>query len=65
VDKLLELKPGIKVLYTSGYSDERSDWLAIKNVGYPYLQKPYLLNDLLKVVKDTLMEKYFLRLYQL
>jgi len=57
VDKLLELKPGIKVLYTSGYSDERSDWLAIKNVGYPYLQKPYLLNDLLKVVKDTLMEK--------
>jgi len=57
VDKLLELKPGIKVLYTSGYSGERSDWQAIKDAGYSYLQKPYLLNDLLKVVKDTLMEK--------
>ncbi|MBC8460422.1 MAG: hypothetical protein H8D67_20755 [Deltaproteobacteria bacterium] len=57
MEELLELKPGIKVLYASGYSDERSYWLAIKNVGYPYLQKPYLLYDLLKVVKDTLMEK--------
>lgn len=54
VEKLIELRPEIKVLFASGYSDEKSGWPIIKQRGYAYLQKPYLLSDLLKVVKQEL-----------
>ena len=54
IDPLLELKPEIGVLFTSGYSDEKSDWSAIKELGCPYLQKPYSLSDLFKVIRETL-----------
>ena len=53
-ERFLKLKPGISVLFTSGYSDEKSGWSTIQEKGYPYLQKPYSLTDLLKVVSDTL-----------
>jgi len=54
VEQLLKLKPGISVLFTSGYSDEKSDWRTIREGGYPLLLKPYLLTDLLRTVRDTL-----------
>ena len=54
---IVRLKPEISVLFVSGYSGERSDWSSLQKGGYPCLQKPYLLTDLLKVVSDTLKKK--------
>ena len=57
VQHIVRLKPEISVLFVSGYSGERSDWSSVQKGGYPYLQKPYFLTDLLKVVSDTLKKK--------
>lgn len=57
VEELLKLRPGIGVLYTSGYIGEKSAWRVIKESGHPYLQKPYSLYDLLKAVKDALKKE--------
>ncbi len=56
LERLLERKPRIRALFTSGYSDEESDWGAIQEKGLPYLQKPYLLSDLLKAVSEAKMK---------
>jgi len=57
VDELLKLRPGIGVLFTSGYVGEKSGWSAIKEAGFPYLQKPYSSADLLKAVKNALKKE--------
>jgi len=54
IEQLLKQKPEIRVLFTSGYSDEKSDWQIIKQLGYPYLQKPFTSYDMLKTVKEAL-----------
>ncbi len=54
VEQLLKQNPGIHVLFTSGYSDEKSDWQIIQQFGYPYLQKPFTSYDMLKTVKEAL-----------
>ncbi|MFH1007615.1 MAG: PAS domain S-box protein [Candidatus Latescibacterota bacterium] len=56
VARLLGEKPGIPVLFTSGYSDERSEWEAIREAGHPYLQKPYAIFDLLNAVRDAIQK---------
>ena len=53
-ERLLKLKPGANILFASGYSDRKSDWHSIRQGGYPYLQKPYTLPDLLKAVREAL-----------
>jgi PAS domain S-box-containing protein len=57
VEKFLRLKPGIKALFVSGYSDEKSGWHIIQQRGFPYLQKPYPLSDFLKAVSRELGKK--------
>ncbi len=57
LEEILKLKPKISVLLTSGYSDEKLDLGAIREGDYSYLQKPYSLSDLLKVVRDALKIK--------
>ncbi len=54
IDRLLSLKPGLKVLLCSGYTDDKSQWPIIREKGYHYLQKPYALPDLLKMIKEIL-----------
>ncbi|MCD6334006.1 MAG: PAS domain S-box protein, partial [Candidatus Latescibacteria bacterium] len=54
VKRLLERRPGIRVLFTSGYSTGKSDGHSLLEGEYPYLQKPYQLSDLLKAVHDAL-----------
>lgn len=54
VEQLLKQKPGIRILFTSGYSDEKSDWQTIQQLGYPYIQKPFTSYDMLKAVKEAL-----------
>ncbi|OQX57908.1 hypothetical protein B5M50_05240 [candidate division KSB1 bacterium 4484_219] len=55
--RLRKLKPDIGILFTSGYSGEKSNWQTIQQNGYPYLQKPYLLTNLLKVINEVLKNK--------
>jgi len=40
--------------FTSGYMDAESQWPAIREKGYRFLQKPYEIPDLLKVVRASL-----------
>ncbi|MBM4322940.1 MAG: response regulator [Deltaproteobacteria bacterium] len=53
-EELLLRKPTLKVLLTSGYTDQKSQWSVIKEKGYCFIQKPYNLNDLLRVVREVL-----------
>lgn len=54
VEELLIVKPGIKVLLTSGYADKKSRWTDVNEKGFPFLQKPYSLADLLKSIRAVL-----------
>ncbi|MGP8330444.1 MAG: PAS domain S-box protein [Methanosarcinaceae archaeon] len=54
VEQLVKLKPGINVLFTSGYSDEKADWRTIQKTNYHYLPKPYSLSGLLKGVQAAI-----------
>ncbi len=57
VEWLLKRNPEIRVVFTSGYSREKSNWRAIQKGGYQFLSKPYLLADLLKSLKEILKKK--------
>jgi len=54
VDNLLSKKRGLKVLMCSGYTGEKSQWVDIQKRGFRFMQKPYTLADLLRVVKEVL-----------
>lgn len=47
-------KPDLRLLLTSGYMDEKSRWPIIRDRGYPFLQKPYPLDNLLRTVRQVL-----------
>ncbi len=55
VEELLTIKPGIKVLLSSGYTDQKSQWDKIQGKGLPFLQKPYTLATILQTVKEVLL----------
>jgi two-component system, cell cycle sensor histidine kinase and response regulator CckA len=54
VEQLLLRKPELKVLLTSGYTDQKSQWPVICEKGYRFIQKPYGLTDLLRVVREVI-----------
>jgi len=54
VEELLKRKPGVSVLLTSGYVDDKAHWNVINERGYRFLQKPYSLTELLETVKMVL-----------
>ncbi|MBI4859412.1 MAG: response regulator [Candidatus Riflebacteria bacterium] len=53
-DHLWKTRPGLRVLFSSGYSDEKSDWERIRERGLPFLQKPYGANTLLCKLQQLL-----------
>jgi two-component system, cell cycle sensor histidine kinase and response regulator CckA len=57
IEKMTSLNPGLRVLFSSGYTDTKSQWEIIKEKGYPFLQKPYSLNHLLTTVHEALKKK--------
>jgi CheY-like chemotaxis protein len=57
VDELLEHKPELSVILSSGYADQRSRWPIIRDRGYHFLPKPYGLPELLPVVKEALSSR--------
>ncbi len=57
VEELHSRKPELKVLLTSGYTDQKSQWPIIREKGYRFIQKPYGLTDLLQAVRKVLDKK--------
>jgi len=53
-EQLLCRKPGLPVMLTSGYADERARWSVIEARGYRFLQKPYPGAALLTAVRELL-----------
>ncbi|MEW6379267.1 MAG: ATP-binding protein [bacterium] len=54
VNRLLARQPDLKVLMTSGYTDQKSLWPAIQQRGFRFLQKPYSLSDLLRNLREII-----------
>ncbi len=54
VDRLLSYKPELRVLLSSGYTDQKSQWSLIQEREIRFLQKPYALADLLQAVKAVI-----------
>lgn len=52
--ELLQKKPGLKVLFASGYMDIESQWPYIKESGFKFLQKPYEISDLLLSIEQII-----------
>ncbi|HED00829.1 MAG TPA: PAS domain S-box protein [Proteobacteria bacterium] len=55
VDRLLARKPGLPVLLSSGYMDDKSQWPLIRQRGFHFIQKPYAVASLLQAVKKVLV----------
>ncbi len=53
-DELRRQRPDIAVLLVSGYPDDYSRWEAIRERGWPFIQKPYSTSDLLAEVARAL-----------
>jgi len=54
VEKLTGIRPGIKVLYVSGYTDDPQVHAANVSQGSAFLQKPFTLGALLDKVREVL-----------
>ena len=54
VEELSAIKPGVKVVLTSGYTEDDARLARIKQRGYAFLPKPYNLPSLLRVLGETL-----------
>lgn len=53
-EQLITRKPKLRVLLSSGYTEQKSRWSIISEKGFGFLQKPYELADLLTRIKDEL-----------
>ena len=54
VDRLLSRSPELRVLLSSGYTDEKSQWSVIRERGFRVVQKPYTIVDLLRAVREAI-----------
>ncbi len=53
-EELLSLDPKLRILLSSGYTDDKSQWATISDKGLPFLQKPYSLANLLGTIREVL-----------
>jgi len=54
VTQLLTDKPELKVIFISGYLEDRSQKKIIQDKGHKFLQKPFKLKELIDAVKEVL-----------
>lgn len=54
VDELLAVRPGLKVVFASGYMNIDSQWPYIREKGFRFLQKPYEIPELLMAIRECL-----------
>ena len=55
--QLLKRNPALRVLFASGYTDERSKSAIIRDHHFVFLQKPYTIADLLRNIRQVLDDK--------
>jgi len=53
-ERLAPVRPGMKVLYTSGYTDDAMVRQGVLNAGVAFLQKPFVPDSLARKVRDVL-----------
>ncbi|HPS57310.1 MAG TPA: PAS domain S-box protein [Spirochaetota bacterium] len=53
-DSLLESKPGLKIILSSGYAEQKFQFRLIQEKHYNFLPKPYTLNSLLEIVRRVI-----------
>ena len=53
-DKLRAVKPGLRVLFMSGYVDDPVILHAVQEAAMPFLEKPFTRETLAKKVRETL-----------
>ncbi|MCI0471113.1 MAG: PAS domain S-box protein [Candidatus Aminicenantes bacterium] len=53
-DILKKLNPNLKIVLTSGYPGQKSQWSDISKKGFAFIQKPFTLKLLLHAVKNAL-----------
>ena len=54
IEDFLREKPDLNIILTSGYTENESNWSVISERGYPFLQKPFSLIELLRKIKTTI-----------
>jgi len=54
VEALILRKPDLRVLLSSGYANEKVQWSIIRERGYRFVQKPYGVSDLLRIVRKVI-----------
>ncbi|MEI7989517.1 MAG: PAS domain S-box protein, partial [Chloroflexota bacterium] len=55
--KLLAISPGIKIMFTSGYTANVIAHRGVLDQGVNFIQKPYLIKDLAAKVREVLTQK--------
>ncbi|MEW6027589.1 MAG: ATP-binding protein, partial [Planctomycetota bacterium] len=55
-EELLSQKPGAKVIFSSGYIDEKARWKVINEKNYKCLQKPFGIETLIKTINEVSRE---------
>ena len=53
-ERVGKMRPGVKVLYTSGYTDNAIVHQGVLDAGTPFIQKPYTVSALLAKVREVL-----------
>jgi PAS domain S-box-containing protein len=53
VDRLLSVKPALRVLLSSGYGEDRLQWNVIRERGFRFLKKPFAVTELLEAVREA------------
>lgn len=57
IEALMERKPGMKALFSSGYMDIEKQWPVLCQRGFNFIQKPYEPPDLLRAIEAALNEE--------
>ncbi len=54
VEQLVSHTGELRVLMSSGYADQKSQWPVIRERGFQFLTKPYALRDLLRGIREAI-----------
>lgn len=52
-EELVREEPSLRIIFHSGYSDDKSRWSSIRDRGYRLLHKPYPRQELLQALDET------------